>query len=65
MKYKLSALIIYELGGITNRNREVTNLEIGHYQNEMPGSKIYVFTILDSYFGYGYLQNRRRNRWYL
>ena len=31
---------------------EVTNLEIGYYQNEKAGSMIYISTILDSCFGY-------------
>ena len=33
MKYKLSSLI-YKLGSIKNRNMDVTNLEIGYYQNK-------------------------------
>ena len=56
---------MYKLGGIRNRNIEVTNLESGCYQNKMSGARIYISTILDSYCGYGLLQNRRRNRWYL
>ena len=32
---------------------EVTNLEIGYYQNKTAGSMIYISTILDSYFGMG------------
>ena len=46
-------LLIYKLGSIKNKNIEVTNLEIGYYQNKMAGSRIYISTILDSYCEYG------------
>ena len=64
-KNNKAAILKYKLGSIKNRNIEVTNLEIEYYQNKMPGSMIYKSTILDSYCGYGQLQNRRINRWYL
>ena len=44
-------LLIYKLGSIKNRNMDVTNLEIGYYQNKKEGVMIYISTILDSYCG--------------
>ena len=35
---------------------DLTNLEIGYYQNRNEGSMIYISTILDSSCGYVYLQ---------
>ena len=42
---------MYKLGSTKNRNTEVTNLEIGYYQNKKAGSLIYISTILDSCLG--------------
>ena len=50
-KYKW-IILLYKLGSIKNKNKDITNLEIGYYQNEKAGSRIYVSTILDSCFGY-------------
>ena len=38
--------LVYKLGTSKNKNSEVTNLEIGYYQNKIAGSMIYISTIL-------------------
>ena len=67
-KYKWK-ILLYKLGIIKNKNMNVTNLEIGYYQNEKVGSMIYIYNIW-FLFGYKYTSSYKigeeiDDKWYL